>query len=187
MYANLGFDIEQDYFTWLCELIHIDQMETSYLNLARDLHHRKFYSLVDHDENRARDGQELRENYLREINYPKYVDIEGDCSILEMLIALAKRMDFETSNPFDLDGSVDRTTFWFWEMIDNLGLINFSDDVYYQYGGVNKVDKILDRFIQRKYAKDGSGGLFPLEYPPCDQRNVEIWYQMNSYLSEREM
>ncbi len=188
MYAvNYGFDIDQDYFAWLCEMVHIDQMDRSYMNLAKDLHHRKFYSLVSHDENRASDGQELREYYMREINYPKYLELEGECSVLEMLIGLARRMDFETNNPYDINGPKDKTTYWFWEMIDNLGLMKFSDDVYYQNGGANKVDKILDRFLNRRYSKDGTGGLFPLDNPRRDQREVEIWYQMNSYLAEREM
>ena len=120
MYANYGFDIDQDYFAWLCEMVHIDQMERSYLNLAKDLHYRKFYALVNHDENRASDGIALRELYLREINYPKYVTIDGDCSVLEMLIALAERIDYETCDPYDTNGPKYRTTYWFWEMIDNL-------------------------------------------------------------------
>lgn len=187
MYADFGFDIEQDYFAWLCELVHINSIETSYMALAKDLHHRKFYSIVPHDENRASDGKELREEYLREINYPKYIEIEGDCSIFEMLIALAKRMDFETNDPYDIEENVDRTAYWFWEMIDNLGLTKYSDDNYYYYGGSDHIDRILDRFLERRYSRDGNGGIFPLEWTRKDQRDVEIWGQMNAYLAEKEM
>lgn len=187
MHGDFGFDIEQDYFAWLCEMVHIDQMDISYLALAKDLHHRKFYAIVPHDENRASDGKELREYYLREINYPKYLEIEGECTIFEMLIALARRMDFETNDPYEIDETGDKTTYWFWEMIDNLGLSKFSDDAYYAYGGGREVDKILDKFLERRYSRNGNGGIFPLEMTKKDQRDVEIWYQMNSYLAEKEV
>ena len=94
MCAALDIDIEQDYFDWLCDLVHIDRMEEGYLLLAKDLHKRIFYALIPHDENRASDGKELREDYLRDIHYPKYVQIEGNCTVFEMLIALARRMDY---------------------------------------------------------------------------------------------
>ena len=182
---NYGYEVEADYFSWLCDTVHIDQEDSSYLNLAKDLHHHIFYGIIPHDENRASDGEELREYYLREVNYPKYVTIDGECSMLEMLIALARRMSFETSDPYGSDGS-DKTTYWFWEMIDNLDLIKFSDDYYYDAGGEEEVDRIIDRFLQRGYSEDGRGGLFPLEAPLCDQRGVEIWYQMNCYIAEKE-
>ena len=187
MCAELGIDIERDYFQWLCELVGINRMEKSYYALAKDLHYNKFYALVPHDENRASDGKELREDYLRMVNYPKYIEIEGECTMLEMLIALAKRMDFETSDPYELGEEVDRTAFWFWEMMDNIGLSAFSDDNYYRCGGRYEVNKIIEKFLERKYTKRGIGGIFPLRESKKDQRSTEIWGQMNSYLMEREV
>lgn len=181
------FDIEQDYFHWLCELVHIDQEYDSYWLLAKELHRKEFYSLVPHDENRASDGLELREEYMREINYPRYIDIPGECSVFEMLIGLARRMDFETGDPYDFENSIDRTAYWFWEMIDNLGLMPFDDDSYVDYDGIRIVEDIIDRFLNREYDADGNGGLFPMRVVNEDQREVEIWYQMNQYLNEHEM
>ena len=180
------FDIEQDYFHWLCEMVHIDQEGTSYWLLAKELHRVKFYSMVPHDENRASDGIELREEYLKEINYPRFVDICGECSVFEMLIGLARRMDFETGDPYDFENSVDRTSYWFWEMIDNLDLIAFDDDSYVEYNGMDEVPKIIENFLERNYSRDGVGGLFPIYRSKEDQRKVEIWYQMNQYLNERD-
>lgn len=191
MANEYNFDFEsfltQGYFEYLCEVIHVDQIERSYWILAHDLFKRPFYSLIPHDENRASDGLELREEYLRELHYPKYADIEGECSVLEMLIGLARRMDFETSDPYDLSDSTDRTSYWFWEMIDNLGLLAFDDESYVEYGGMTYVDREIDRLLKRAYSRNGRGGLFPLERNRCDQRNVELWYQMNNYLTEREL
>ena len=180
------FDVEQDYFHWLCETVHIDQEERSYWLMASELHRIIFYSIVPHDENRASDGLELREEDLRCINYPRYITISGECSVLEMLIGLARRMDFETGNPYDFDDSIDRTSYWFWEMIDNLGLIAFDDESFVDYNGMKNVGKIVEKFLDRGYSRNGNGGLFPVVYSSEDQRRVEIWYQMNQYLNEKE-
>lgn len=184
--ACYGFDIKQDYFHWLCEMVHIEQEDRSYWLLAKDLHSRKFYSIVSHDENRAFDGISLRDEYISEMNYPKYVRLNDECSVLEMIIGLARRMDFETSDPYDPEEAESRTTYWFWEMIENLGLIEFDDESYVEYGGVDVVDQTIDILLDREYDSDGNGGLFPLEFADGDQRKVELWYQMNSYLMEKE-
>lgn len=188
MTYGYGFDVEQDYFHWLCEMVHIEQEDKSYWILAKELHNRTFYSLIDHDENRAYDGIELREDYLREINYPKYVEIEGDCSVLEMLIALARRMAFETGEPYDVDDNEeDHTAYWFWEMMDNLDLSKYDDESYADLEGHLNVDFIIDNLLERDYKPNGTGGLFPLKKCRENQRKVELWYQMNAYLNEREV
>ena len=176
-------DVEQWYFNWLCDLIHADQIDRSYYILMKDLHKKEFTSIVEHDENRAYDGMELREECLKELGYPKYVTIDGPCSVLEMLIGLARRMDFETSDPYEEEGH-DRTTYWFWEMIENLGLTIFDDDSYVDMEGQIFVDSIVDRLVERRYEENGEGGIFPLRHTTEDQRDVEIWYQMHMYLAE---
>lgn len=175
---------EQDYFNWLCDQVHVDQIERSYWLLAKDLYHKEFIARIDHDENRASDGLELREEFVRENRYDEELDIDKGCSILEMLIALARRMDFETSDPNDPYDTNDSTSYWFWEMIDNLNLIEFDDDSYIELDGQTYVDWILDGLIERQYEPNGDGGLFPLRGMCEDQREVEIWYQMSAYLME---
>lgn len=179
------YNLEADYFHWLCEMVHTDQEERSYWILMKDLYKRKFYPIVDHDENRAMDGMELREQYLSSIGFVKYYDIPGDCTVLEMLIGLAQRMDFETSDPLD-ENYCDRTAFWFWEMLDNLGLIEFDDESYVELEGQIYVDAIVDELLERRYSPNGAGGLFPLQRARQDQRKVELWYQMCAYLAENE-
>lgn len=178
------YDIERDYFNWLCELVHIDQIERSYWLLAKDMHRKEFIAYIDHDENRASDGIELREEYLRTVDYNGYLDMDRKCSVFEMLVALAQRMDFETTDPNDWHDTGDTTSYWFWEMIENLGLMEFDDSSYVELEGQTYVDWILDGFINRQYEANGEGGLFPLKGVCEDQREVEIWYQMNAYLYE---
>ena len=177
--------IKHEYFHWLCDIVKPEQESGSYHFLLTDLHEKEFISLVDHDENRAYDGIELRDEFLRELGYPKYTDIPGECSVLEMMVGLARRMDFETADPYDYDIS-DRTSHWFWEMVDNLGLSAFDDGNYDELGGYSYVDSVLETLVERKYLEDGYGGLFPLKRPSGDQRKVELWYQMGAYLRENE-
>lgn len=177
-------DIEQDYFHWLCELVHVDQEERSYWLLAKDLHCKEFISDVPHDENRAYDGLELREEYLEQSGLPEYATIEGGCSMLEMMIGLARRMAFETSDPED-NSEIDKSCYWFWEMIDNLGLMKYDDESYVDRKGQLYVPFILDNLVRRDYDPDGAGGLFPLRNCKENQRRVELWYQMSAYLNQR--
>lgn len=181
---NMSFDVNQDYFHWLCELVNVEQEDRAYWLLAKDLHRMPFYSLVPHDENRAMDGVELREDYLEMINGPKYLRLDlEECTVLEMMVALAQRMNYETE---DAHQEEDRTAKWFWEMIRNLGLDGFSDENYVRENGICRVDDVLERLVDRCYSRSGRGGLFPLRRPNCDQRKAEIWYQMNAYLMERD-
>ena len=176
-------ELKSGYFEWLCDLIQCDKIDKSWWLLCKDLYNRTFYPLVPHDENRASDGLELREEYLDYICCPSCYEIDGDCTVLEMLIGLARRMDFETSDPYD-HNAPDKTTFWFWEMVDNLGLLAFDDESYVELGGMRYIDEVITRFIDRKYDPNGNGGLFPLSYSRDDQRDVEIWFQANAYLTE---
>jgi len=126
------------------------------------------------DRNRAMDGVALRERYGCDN------DLLGEpCSVLEMLIALSARMENLTH---DYDAG-DRTSQWFWLMLTNLGL-NCMDDDNFDEG---TAEWIVDRFLDREYEYDGSeGGLFVLKQPYNDLREVEIWVQMNWFLSERD-
>ena len=47
-------------------------------------------------------------------------------------------------------------------------------------------EEVLDAVIFRNYEYDGRGGLFPLRYPDRDQRDEELWSQLNAYLLEQE-
>ena len=101
-----------------------------------------------------------------------------DCSVLEMLIALAGRVAFED----DFEGS---SLEWFWRLINNLELGKYSDDVY-EISISEGVDEIANRLNERTYSWTGAGGLFPLNFAQEDQRHVELWYQLSAYLLEAD-
>lgn len=166
------------YFEWLRRQVGV----TANMNpkrrhwlLLEQLINTKFEWSVSNDDNRVEDGYELRQEFIFQYSAdPGMMDTE--CSMLEMLIALCRRLSFETDSDPDA---------WFWELMTNAGLRGFNDEVYEDYEcTIDRVDDILRTIIDREYEPNGDGGLFPLKNPDADQTKVELWYQMSAYLLE---
>lgn len=180
------------YFDWLCEKV--GGIENHYFLLKR-LFKREFYSIVPNDDNRALDGLELRHQYNDENNCLDWAvniidgkiadaNLDGPCTILEMMVALARRCEWGIMHDDELG---DRTDFWFWELCKNVGLDKYTDDNFDEHFDI-EIDRIVDIVVERRYSKYGKGGLFPLKnYKKndyADQRNVELWYQLSNWLNE---
>lgn len=177
--------VEELYFEWLYNKIGLRRglnPEKSYWLLAEQLHRKEFQWFVPNDDNRVADGLDLREEFSQDVQtWGDSVYIFEDVSTLEVLIALAKRIDFE------LEGSsVDDTGVgvWFWRMLEHVGLDTYTDQYYMDNECADEIDHILDNIIHRRYYHNGQGGLFPLKNPQHDQRGVELWYQMSAWLLE---
>lgn len=191
------------YFEWLCDIVGVYKEEDNvggyydsepgYWYLLRRLWRTEFLWVVPNDDNRIADGLDLRDLYFNGDSDGLNRSSES-CSVLEMMIGLAKRMDDMLQMPDEGPNLRIR----FLELLDNLDLLVFEDSRYsnknrdpealYRYqSDMKKIDRILDNLVGRKYAKNGVGGLFPLTNPTGDQRTVEIWYQMNQYLIENYM
>lgn len=173
--------IEEVYFNWLYTKVARVQNPTpslTYYTLFRELHSTEFVWLVHGDENRAEDGLGLR----REFYHFLHTELDEEhpwfhlgCSVLEMLIAFAKRASFQTDIlPRD----------WFWRFLDNLGLADLSDAVD---GAQYIAHDVIHQFVWRTYDYNGNGGLFPLSATEDDQRKVEVWYQFCEYLVDQDM
>jgi len=179
-------DLETRYFKWLYH--HIGSLKDpnpshGHWLLAEQLHKTTFNWFVPNDDNRSSDGLSLRDDFCDEVgSWGPGRHIHDPCSMLEMLIALAKRTDYEAD---DL-GMGEGIGEWFWTLMTNVGLRKFTDEVYLRGRQETElhVQEILNNLIERKYEADGRGGLFPLSHPQRDQRTVELWYQMSDYLLE---
>lgn len=176
--------IVNQYFEWMCELVCGEKgnKRNTYRKLLYWLHNRDFYYVIGMDGNRADDGIELRYRFGDDFGYHPAVitntlDIRHNCSVLEMMVALAHRCEESIMDDPDIG---DRTGEWFWSMIKNLNLYSMTDKNFDK----EYADEILDRFMNREYDPDGSGGLFTVTSRNVDLRNVEIWYQMMWYLDE---
>lgn len=176
----------EQYFHWLCDKIGIDGAKgRDYFKLCRVLHSVEFIPLVDHDENRVTDGIALRKEYESSAEYSENnIHYSSDCSVyyctfLEMICALCFRIVFEVSD-YKLGAN---QTYWFLEILHNLGLEGCTDE-YFDEGCYEVVLDACKRVNERTYESDGKGGLFPLFGAPEDAREMEIYYQMSLYMYE---
>ena len=170
--------VQNEYFEWMYDLVCGDKhsKSISYRKLLMHLHNTVFVYSIDMDANRAENGEHLRYRYaLRHKVNERYLDI-GECTVLEMMIALAIRCEEEIMDDPNIG---DRTAQWFWGMVTNLGLGGCTDEYYDR----REVNDILERFLNREYEPDGRGGLFRVRNCANDLRDVEIWYQMLWYLN----
>lgn len=171
-------DVQTLYYDWLCA--HIGEKARGYNKLMAYLYERDFTYLIPLDGNRAADGIDLRYNFGRKKGVADYVIAScldhRPCSILEMMVALAIRCEVHI---MDNPEYGDRTSQWFWEMVQNLGLEKMTDARF----RTNAAERIIDRFLNRKYRPDGTGGLFTV-HNRGDMRFIEIWYQMEWYLDK---
>lgn len=174
-------EIKEEYFSWLCYLVKVRTHDERQRNLAKQLHQKEYYALIPNDDNRVEDGKKLRQVFADEqLDDGDCPCLDGPCSMLEMLVALSKRVDFILGDSHH----VDRTSEIFWELVNNLGLRQFLENDPADEEKVYGNDVLLDNFLSRKYSWTGRGGLFPLKKGNRDQRNVELWYQMMAYLEE---
>jgi len=164
------------YFKAICQIVYDDRFGNSYRSLFEYLYSKPFWwdsDFMPMDRNRALDGIDLRERYGCSNDI-----LQEPCSVLEMLIALAIRIEDQFMTNYD-EGN--RTSQWFWIMLTNLGLNGMDDDHFDEY----EADRIIDRFLNREYEADGSeGGIFVLEKPFRDLRDVELWIQANWFIGE---
>ena len=167
------------YQEWLYSFIDLGDKIHDYESLLLYLSGKQFTWSVKHDGNRAEDGYALRESFAStfDIHDDFWIGRMPDhCSMLEMMIALAMRADDIVYTPDE----GERVSYWFWEMVDNMGLASmdrYNFDKSY-------CDEVIDRLLKRRYLRDGRGGLFHTNDPKIDMRKSEIWYQMNVWLEE---
>lgn len=162
------------YFEWLCDKIELDTKHTEYTLLITKLY-RTPYSIItglEADGIRIRKAAELREEYGDGI----HPEIPVSC--LEIMVSIA----LDAENMIMKDSKYgDRTAQWFWTMVENLGLLPYTDDNFKTYD----VEDILGRFVNRHYRKNGIGSIAFSHKSKKDFRKLDIWQQFNIYLTER--
>jgi len=165
---------DRKYFKWLTDII-ADRNYYNYHSLLKCLYETPFFWTLPLDSSRASDGIELRLSYAVETG--ENVDMDEECSVLEMLVALSIRIETDITG----EPGFSYPEKWFWEMLNNLGLLA-EDDMEFD---LNSAYNILDNWMSRNIRPDGYGGIFPLSRPYADQRNITIWDQMSHYINEK--
>lgn len=174
-------DLEQQYYGWLCHMVckGVRIRYSTYTKLLYFLYNTPFEYKLDMDYYRAQDGINLRYQFGKECHIDPE-DVSGYltdkfCTVLEMFISVAIRIDYILRDP-DGDSTVGA---WFWEIIDNLELDQYSDSTFDE----KAVSRIVRNLLNRDYTHEGVGGMFPIIGIKTDMRNVDIWYQAMWYLN----
>lgn len=169
------------YFDWLMSRIYYadEKFEDSYL-LFTQLYEMTFYWTVPNDANRAADGTTLRGMYLEDfsiISDPSSVHFDRECSVFEALIGLGLRMAFQL-------GATDGAGPYVIEMLTNMGIWPCTNNELV-HGRSFAVAEAVDRWLSRNFDKNGTHSPFPVtNLKEAHQNEVEIWYQMMSYICE---
>lgn len=179
--------IKDQYFNYLLSLI--DEVRPyadpgiTFHKLCAKLHSMPFNWSLMMDENRANDGKSMRYRFTVAYGYFGEEKIlvkdilDGPCSMLEMMIALAVRIE---ENIMDDPAYGNRTRQWFSEMIMSLGLNGLIDWCYDE----SVVDKAIERFENKDFEPDGKGSLFTIKGTNRYLKDVEIWIQAMAYLND---
>lgn len=175
--------LDEQYLTWLYSQVASVKLSKnprrSYWTLIRALYKTEFVWFVPNDDNRMEDGRDLRQEFIEEegLGVVDHSWLTIGCSLLEMLLALSRRLVFES-------GEDAGSSEWFWHLLGNLNLGNFNDVHVSTPAHEEYIHHVLETVVWRTYRSDGLGGLFPLREPREDQRKVELWYQLSHYLLE---
>lgn len=176
-------DLNREYFDWLCSLIKDSKprKNKSYDRLLVYLYNTEFSYIHPMDENRCVDGIDFRYRFGYEhgIEGPVIASCLDTfpCSILEMMVALSFYCE---EHIMVIPENGLQSGRWFWMMITNLGLADMTDDVF----DIEYINRVIWRFLDRTYDKDGKGGLVYIPNCPYDLRTMDIWYQLMRYFSE---
>ena len=172
--------IKNEYFDWLYNYVCKGRVNKniSYRKLFVLLYDKEFNFIIPNDINRARDGVDLRYRFSLAVDDGRAMEaLDGPCSVLEMMVALAIRCE---ESIMDDPQYGDRTSQWFWNMISNLGISSMTDDNFDE----EFVKARINTFLYRQYKPNGKGGLFYIKDCPDDLRDVEIWDQLCWYLNK---
>lgn len=181
-------DLDLLYFEWLLTRLDHRGVREGVSYLASLFHRHIFKRRVGNDLERAADGANLRKVFLTDF---EEVDVDPrltndfmmhESTWLEVLIAMSERLDYL------YDGGVEER---FIEMVQNLGLAYIAESDHERSGeeevrDQRDVDAAASDVDYNRFARNGSGGLFPLRgHNHPDQREVEIWDQQAAYFRER--
>ena len=156
------------YYTYLVDKTGLDAGEYSVVLSTLFSIPFEWCHTIPMDGNRANDGLCMRDEYEFDTN--SQVDVVGDCNVLEMLIALAIRIDSVMGVPCE-----DHSDDWFRLMVGNLGITSKTSS--------DHIRALVARWMRRDIDRNGHGGLFPLDHTSEDQRVLSIWDQMTCYIN----
>ncbi len=129
------------------------------------------------DQSREVDGLDMREAYLDAHGFAGTRGLPGQCTVLEVLVALCVRCERDIT----CEPSRDKTAKWFWDMMYYSGLCEYPNRAKWDD---SEVLDILERVLRHKYDRDGRGSFFHIKHVDTDMRKLDLWSQMMRYIDE---
>lgn len=173
-----------DYFLYLCDDLLIKEYDkTDYLPFLKQLFLSSFLPLINGDENRVQDCLDEREIYCTSAGIPmEALGLPEDvATVLEILVSLAKRMEFLIDGEKNIHDC-------FWEMVMNMFAMVADEQEELLHLARGVIDSQIDRFVFRKYNKNGEYGCAFMR-PKTGTKTgtnlatTELWYQLQSYIA----
>lgn len=177
----------EEYFKWMVSEVLDARLRENYSILMNTLYDIEYKPLTNGDQNRVQDALYMRECWLSDNGitledcYRKfYCGEKSTCSVLELLVSFAKRIDKEWIS----SDNEDHPEVIFALFLENLGLDTCTDARIARFG-LWLIRDIVNRWMDGKISRNGEGGLFPLyKRTSTDQRGKELWSQMMPWISE---
>lgn len=169
-------DIRNEYFDWICG--NFDNPAAPNRRLFMLLHTTTFEYENEMDHSRYVDGITLRRKFMYRVynTMDTPPELNGPCSVLEMMCVLAEKLEDTMCDP----EYGDRTRHWFWDMLGSMGIANQRDGHFHR----SFCERAIYRMMHHKYEPNGKGGLFTIHNPDLDMRDMHIWWQMGAYIHE---
>lgn len=167
---------EKRYRKWLVDQVNIFG-DRDYTDLLCVLYDIEYYSIVKYDEDRGMDGVALRDSWMDEVGVR--VDANwGNVNVLEVLVGIAKRMEFQLWGSRYMDEWNYQKLFW--DLINNLGLSGMSGTL--EKDDCDTIFIFVTDFLDRCYT---FGNIFVTQEGVRSMRKMNIWAQMMLYLREK--
>lgn len=175
----------QRYHFWMInEVVPNANLAKIYTNMFEIIDMTPYIPHITDDMNRVKDAIYMRQNWFRENNcileIPDNKICCGYCSVFELLVSFAKRIDKEWLG----HGGEDHPELIFSVFMDNLYLTHYTNDILRNPIESENMQSRIARFVSNDVSDYGVGGLFPL-YDRCEsQKGKSLWHQMMPWLKE---
>lgn len=175
-----------EYYTWLISLIDPPKQVVSSIRqhgmLLFELWKREFYWFDSHanEEARAMDGKTLRDQFLMDFDMTPNKVPQGPCTVLEMLIAFALRIDTQVHD-WRLG---NRPWEWIEMFVNNLGFCDLIDQDINPVRDAGYINARLETWMTHQLGQRGEGGLFRFKRPILTINDMDNWAQMNRWIIE---
>lgn len=185
--------MRHEYFEWLVSKVTSpavpdDAQARNVLRVLRDIRIQGL-PMAD-DDPRLEDGKQLRMNFIDDagLSVHSYDDaLEPNfCTVLELLIALAIRMDDIMRDPLDPSSSVPSC---FWGMVTTMVGQPFYPCSYWAFPADVSIAAVVTessmKFLSRQYDPTGYNGNIFIDVSGVDLRAIDIWAQACRFMTAR--